>query len=370
MNAIEALRPVTRVLQLFGLSAMPPCEQIKSILFKRIIKCYSILLFTLRIAVFFSISMESGYYFQTDFHKIGYLVSKTQLYSIFMLEIIILVEALVKAHKEKQFMKNLTEIDGILMHHFDIDLKMKELKRAAVKQLMIWICVIGVISVRFIVSQYNTKAYFQCLTYSISIFTTSLTYYQIILWTALVRCRLHTLNRLISKLNIEQFQRTQSSSMNTLRCESAHSNFDPAYEAHILNQFDIIYDLYNRMWTLTNLINIRFKYSMILHIGADFVFAVANAYFTFLCLTKYSSCDLFALNVTGIIASIFYVSSLSIAGQSMSNEALQIAFEIHRNRHARKDIGLSSFVCGKYFHIIKFQSLLPEFIRKKLCILF
>lgn len=143
--------------------------------------------------------------------------------------------------------------------------------------------------------------------------------------------------------------------MNSTRFENAHSNFDTAVDAHTLDQFGKINDLFNRMWTEANLINIRFKYSMLLHIGTDFVYLIANSYFTILCLVNYASCDAFALNVTGIIVSIFYVSSLSIAGQKMANEALQIAFEIHRNRHARSNIGLGSFVRLEHFHTIKFQ---------------
>lgn len=355
MNAIEALRPVTRVLQLFGLSMVTPCKQIKNIPFERITKCYSVFLIVLRTIAFLSMTVKQDFRVYTDVHKMSTAVEFIQFYSDFALEIAILVEALVKAHKEKQFMRNIQEIDYILIHEFDIDLKINELKRSAVKRLVVWICFIGLIFVRFSKFHFTKMKYFYCLTDLISLFATSLTYYQIILWTTLVRYRLHILNRLISSVNSDQLQQSQSCTVNSTSFESTQSNFDTAYDAHVLNRLGTICDLYNRLWVQTNLINVRFKYSMILHIGIDFVFLATNAYFTFLCLIKYTSCDSFSLNVTGIIVSMFYVSSLCIAGQIMADEASQVAYEIHRNPHDRRNIRLSSFVRVTKIHASNFQ---------------
>lgn len=167
-----------------------------------------------------------------------------------------------------------------------------------------------------------------------------------ILWTALVRYRLRILNGLISSMNTEQFEQIEhQASHNNTNSSSITAEFD----ANTFGQIDIIHDLYNRMWIQTNLINVRFKYSMVLHIGSDFGFLVANTYFSFLCSIKYSLCHSFPMNVVGIIVSIFHVLSLCVAGQNMTNEASQIAYGIHRNRHARRDMASSSFVRVEHF---------------------
>lgn len=281
MNAIEALRPVSCVFQLLGLSVVPFGKKIKikikNIPIGRIIKLLPI---TLRL-ICFLISIKNGFYHGADPHKIISAIEVTQIYSVYVLEMIILVEALVKAHQERQFMDNLLEIDRILMHHFNFDLKMNELKRSIINRFVIWITIIGFISARILLFHYNMQEFLYCFKYIISILTTSLIYYQIVTWTDLIRYRLHILNRLISNLNADQSDQIDTPSIGSAQ---AHSNFDTAYDAHTLDQFGIIYDLYNRFWIQTNLMNNRFKYSMVLHIGTDFVFLVSNIYFTFTCL--------------------------------------------------------------------------------------
>lgn len=152
MNVMEAFRPVTFVLQLFGLCMEPPCKHGKTIL-----QCYSLLLITLKTIAFLSMIVNHDAIPPNDAYKIASAVKFAQFSCDFMLDIIILVEAFIKAYKEKEFMKNMQEIDCILVHHFDVDLKINELKRSAVKRLVVWICVIGLISVRFLRYHFNSK---------------------------------------------------------------------------------------------------------------------------------------------------------------------------------------------------------------------
>lgn len=359
MNTVAALRPVTRAFQLFGLSVTAPCK-FKNIPSNRIIKCYSFLLIVLRITIFvYSLAMNQFFIRAEGFVRgFTWTIDITLMCGIRLLEIIILVEAFVKIRQEKQFMQNFLEIDNIFVHHFNIDLKPNDLKLSTIKRLIIWVCTfVTIVGVNLCLAYTHTSLLLYYAIYAISFSTASLTYFQIITWADLIRYRLHIINRVINDLNNEQnkimLQKSESDDIvynihSDRKTNGVHNNdnsVDTIYEANVFKQFSIICDLYDRLWIQTNLINERFKCSMILNIGNDFVLLVSNIYFFFDCL-RYHPCT-FATTVIffmSTILNIFHVAMLSRTCHHTSDEATLIAHGIHKNSMVINNKKFSSFV--------------------------
>lgn len=376
MNTAAALRPVTRAFQLFGLSVTAPCK-FKNIPSNRIIKCYSFLLIALRISIFINSLVTNQFYIRADgsIRGLTSTIDITLLCGIRLLEIIILIEAFVKIRQEKQFMQNFLEIDDIFMHHFNIDLKPNDLKRSILKRLIIWVCTLGtIVGTNLFLASTQTSLLPYYSIYAISFSTASFTYFQIITWADLIRYRLHIINRVINDLNNEQnkimhqksdeivnYNNNKSNGMHSDRringVNNDNNSVDTIYEANVFKQFGIICDLYDRLWIQTNLINERFKCSMILNIGNDFVLLVSNIYFFFDCL-RYHPCSIAttAIFFNSTILNIFHVAMLSRTCHHTSDEAILIAHGIHKNSMVINNKKFSSFVSIRIFSFSNFQS--------------
>lgn len=365
MNTTEALRPVTRAFQLLGLSVTAPCK-LKAISSNRIIKCYSVFLIAVRIAVFIH-SVAFGRFLirtETFVRGLSNTIDIALMSGMRLLEIIILVEAFVKIRQEKQFMQNFLEIDNIIMHHFSIDLKSRELQVSTMKRLIVWVCTFGtIVAVNLFLAYKNTSLFLYYGIYAISFAIASFTYFQIITWADLIRYRLHIVNRVITKLNNEQNKIMQqksddiflnkSNGLNSNRRtnglnnngNSNNNNADTIYETNVFNQFGIICDLYDRLWIQTNLVNERFRCAMVLNIGNDFVLLVSNIYFFFDCL-RYHPCSTAttAIFFNSTILNIFHVAMLSRTCHHTSDEAILIAHGIHKNSMVINNKKFSSFV--------------------------
>lgn len=370
MNTTEALRPVTRIFQLFGLSVTAPCK-FKNISSSRIIKCYSFLLIALRIGVFVHSIAMNRFVIRSEgtIRGLTTTIDVALMSGIRLLEIIILVEAFVKIRQEKQFMQNFLEIDNIIMHHFNIDLKSHELKLSTIKRLIIWVCTFGtIVSVNLFLAYTHSSLFFYYAIYAISFTTASFTYFQIIIWADLIRYRLHIVNRVINDLNNEQnkIMHQKSDEIILNKSNGVHSNrktnglnnnnvnnnnVDTIYEANVFNQFGIICDLYDRLWVQTNLINERFKCAMVLNIGNDFVLLVSNIYYFFDCL-RYHPCPMATTFIffLSTILNIFHVAMLSRTCHHTSDEAILIAHGIHKNSMVINNKKFSSFVSNRLYH--------------------
>lgn len=370
MNTIEALRPVTRAFQLFGLSVTAPCK-FKTISSNRLVKCYSMLLIAIRVGVLIHSIAAVRFILRPEASVRG--LTKTidiaLMSGVRLLEIIVLVEAFVKIRHEKQFMQNFLEIDNIIMHHFSIDLKSNELKVSSLKRLIIWVSTfVAIVSVNLFLAYIDPSLFIYYAIYAISYATASLTYFQIITWADLIRYRLHIVNGVITKLNNEQnkmmLQKSDEIILN--KSNGLHSNrrtnglssngnnnnnVDTIYEANVFHQFGIICDLYDRLWVQTNLVNDRFRCAMVLNIGNDFVLLVSNIYYFFDCL-RYQPCSMSTTVIffVSTILNIFHVAMLSRTCHHTSDEAILIAHGIHKNSMVINNKKFSSFVSS--YHII------------------
>lgn len=358
MNTIEALRPVTRLFQLFALSSTQLCA-LKCISLQRLIKHYPLLLIAIRLIIFCYISTK--YELSPTEDKIHSFMDVVAISIAYFLEIIILIEVFAKTSQEEAFMENFLEIDNILTQHFGINLKMNKLRTSTVKQLIIWIWIVAIDSSYRLLKRYNTQYFGQELIWTLSFFTASLTYFQITVWADLIRYRLRIVARLIHELGCDQIDHSENIEDNILqktaasesgshincldRIESANGSNSEIDGAQIFDQFCVLCNLYIRLWTQTNLLNERFKFSMVLSIANDFGYLVFQLYFIFICLQKFATCDLLTTDFSLCIVNIFHLIMLSVAGQNMANEAAQIAYAIHRNKSMRSTAELSSFVC-------------------------
>lgn len=352
MNTAAALRPVTRAFQLFGLSVTATFK-FKNIPSHRITKCYSLLLIALRISVFIYSIASNQFFIRAKglVRGLTSIIDITLMCGIRLLEIIILIEAFVKIRQEKQFMQNFLEIDKIFVHNFNIDLKPNELKRSTIKRLIIWVCVFGtIVGLNLFLARIHTSHLLYYSIYAISFSTASFTYFQIITWADLIRYRLHIINRVINDLNNEQNNNKSNGMHSDSKAINNGVNNDNSvanttHESHVFKQFGIICDLYDRLWIQTNLINERFKCSMILNIGNDFVLLVSNIYFFFDCL-RYQPCS-FSMTIIffmSTILNIFHVAMLSRTCHHTSDEATLIAHGIHKNSLVINNKKFSSFV--------------------------
>ena len=352
MNTIEALRPVNCVFQLFGLSVTRFCK-FKNIPLQCVFKFYPLLLIAIRFIIFCYISNN---YKVSINSKIDFLIDTiVMIGGIHFLEISVLIEAFVKFRQEEKFMENLQEIDNILLHNFNIDLETVKLRKSLVELLFVWICVIAFNCGFRLLTNYSTQYFPHELTLVSSLCTASLTYFQIIIWTDLIRYRLHIVNQIINKLNYEQIA-------------NADDTNDTVDETHIIDQFGIICDLYNRLWMQTNILNERFKISMVLNIGNDFLYLMSGLYFIFVCLRVIqpsSSCEFFWTDITECIVNIFHLSMLSRAGQNVADEASNIAYAIHITKSDRISMKWSSFVCVTLFQIFEDSIVIYYFKKPK-----
>lgn len=358
MNTAEALRPINRAFQLFGLSVTPPCK-LKNISSNWVIKCYSFLCIALRITSFFYSVGAKQFFKRADALVCGFspTVDVASMCGIRLLEITILIEAFVKIRHEKQLMRNFLEIDNIFVHHFNVDLKPNELRRSIIKRFIIWASTFGVIvaGILFLAhTRISLLLYYSM--HTISFTTASFTYFQIITWTDLIRYRLRIINRLINNINNEYHKILHQKYEEIIvyksngkhfdrKANGVRSTVDSIYESKIFDQFGIICDVYDRLWTQTRLVNERFKYSMVFNIGNDFVLLVSNIYFTFECL-RHHPCS-FATVFIGFLSTIlniFHISMLCRTCHHTAHEAKLIAHGIHKNSMVISNKRFNSFV--------------------------
>lgn len=358
MDAIAALQPVTRVFQLFGLSVVSPFQRAK---FSTgwIIKVYSLLLTALRIGIIVSTLLTQVFFVRRRSNKDFESIDIILVYGVRFLEIANSIEAFFKVDQEKQLIKNFMEIDKILMNRFNIDLKSSELKSSALKRLLIWFCTFASTlggSLVLILIQNGKQEFLFYLTYMQPFWTVSLTYFQIIIWADLIRYRLHIVNRLICDLNnydqneIDKTKRKPMIPQQQRLCisdlfESEFGHFYTAYDARLFYRIRKFCDLHRRLWIQTNLVNERFKCSMVLNIGNELIALVSNLYFTFICLTRDCLTTSTAAYFMTSIIHILHVSMLSRTCHHATNEASNIAYGLHNNKCISSNARLGPFVC-------------------------
>lgn len=359
MNTIESLQPVTSAFQLLGLS-VAQFSTLRNLPLHCVIKCYSLLLIAIRFAIFCFVLLK--YELPAERDKITSVIYASVMVCSYLRETSILIEAFFKARQEEAFMGNFVEIDDTLMRHFDVDLKMNELRKSAFKQLIIWTCIIGIESIYHLQMHYDTGYFPHEFICTLSQFTASFVYFQTVTWAGLIRYRLHLVNRIINKLKCEhnekienrksnkppQISNTSNESDEYMACtdqiEIANESISDVDDAHVSDQLCTLCDLYNRLWLQTNRLNERFKFSMVLNIGHDFAYLVAQLYYIFTCLRKINTCQFIATDIVTCLINTFHLSMLSRAGQNVADEALQVAYEIHRNKFIRCSMKLNSFV--------------------------
>lgn len=340
MNVVQSIKPVTRVFQSFGLSVASSVK-FKKHSFEHFLKIYSILHITLRVAVF-SYTLATDQFFIRSIKLPMFKTIDTVLVcAVRVIEIVNMVEALIKFREEQKFMDNLLEIDDILMHHFDVDIKPKQLRRASMKRLFTWTCIIIIFLLGIIYLSIGNDQYL-CLwlTFIPPFLTSSLTYFQIITWVELIKYRLNKINQLVRNLNNDRHLIT------TDIFGSIHGSLDTVHDSRILDRCVIFCDLYRRMWMQANLVNDRFKCSMVFNIGNDFVSLVSNLYWIFMCILKKSGSDEISSGSSFLLSfiSIFHIWMLSGACHSTAEEATRTAHAIHCIRQATYNTQLNLFV--------------------------
>lgn len=339
MDTIEALQPLIRVFQLLGMSIVE-FPTFKHIPFHRVIKYYSLLLIASRFSIFCYI-MTNSHIFANS--KLNFTIDRAILSFSHFVEMSTLLEAFVKARQEEMFLGNLREIDDILTHNFNVDLKMNKLRRSAVKRLIIWMCGIGVNCSLILFAHYNEYYFASIIIWMMSIFTESLTYFQIVTWTELIHFRLCIVNKLLNGLNNGQSEEIERQNIDnsSIRAKESAGASDDTY---VFDKIYVLCDLYNRLWIQTNRLNERFKFSMVLNIAYNFTWLVVLLYYIFMGFEKVEICVFYGTNITACIICTFHLSMLSMAGQNMADEGLQIAYTIHRNKFIRSSTKLNVFV--------------------------
>lgn len=354
MNTIKAILPIFRIFQLIGLNLVSVNSTFKKIALRNFLKIYSWLHIIIRLIVFCFTLITNHFYIRNNDYKIVSSIDTVLICGVRLLEIAILFESLIKRNKEKEFFENLLEIDDILKNRFNVDLKYNNLRRFVCIQLIIWICIFvsGEACILYLARD-NVAYFYFCLTYLIPFITSSLSYFQIIILVNLIKYRFHVMIKLISDMKhfeIDAFDWTQEkSSKNVFVSDFSgkfHENLNALHDTYFFDRLVIIRDLYHRLWNQTNLINIRFRCTMVCNIGNDFVSLLSNFYWMFMCLLK----NEISLNVSVIscflwsLINIFHIVMLCKKCHNTAENAKQIAHVTHCIEHVASNSKLSSFV--------------------------
>lgn len=358
MSAIEAIQSIFRVFQLFGLSAVSILSNTSKISIGSLFKIYSLLHIGIRVMIFLYAIISNQFFIRNNEYKIVSAIDTVLICGIRLVEIAILMEAFLKRRKEKQFMDELTEIDEILRSRFNIDMKYDDLKRSAYTLSIIWLCIFMFCQGFILYLAHGSSAYFYfCLTYFPPFFISSISYFQIITWTNLIRYRFEVLNRLIKDIDCDQnFEDINWKPIKGVKnmfireiSGKLHESFDSLYETHLFDRFIIIRNLYYRLWNQTEVINERFRCSMVFNIGNDFVSLLSNFYWMFMCMLGIN----ISLNISVVgcflwsLINIFHITMLSNTCHNTALQASQIAHVTHCIKHVTLNSKLSAFVRKK-----------------------
>lgn len=355
MSAIEAIQSIFRVFQLFSLSVVSILPNTSKISIGILFKIYSLLHIGIRVTIFLYASISNQFFIRNNEYKIVSAIDTVLICGIRLVEIAILVEAFVKRKKEKQFMDDLVEIDKIIRSHFNIDMKYDDLKRSTCILSIIWLCTFLFGQGFILYLAHESSAYFYfCLTYLPPFFISSISYFQIITCTKLIRYRFLVLNRLIKDMDCDQHYEDANwkpikGVKNMFIREISgklHESFDPLYETHLFDRFIIIRNLYYRLWNQTEVINERFRCSMVFNIGNDFVSLLSNFYWMFMCMLGSE----ISINISVVgcllwsLINIFHILMLSNTCHNTAVQASQIAHVTHCIKHVTLNSKLSAFV--------------------------
>lgn len=125
-----------------------------------------------------------------------------------------------------------------------------------------------------------------------------------------------------------------------------YENINAIHDTYSFDRLIIARNLYHRLWNESNLINERFRYSMICNIGNDFVSILSNFYWIFMSLLRNNL--LRNVSVFGCISwsfiSIFHILTLFKTCHNTAEQASKIVHVIRRLKHATNQSKLSSFV--------------------------
>lgn len=354
MNTIKAILPIFRVFQLFGLNLVSINSTFKTFSLRYFLKIYSWLHIIIRLIVFCFTLITNHFYIRNNEYKIVSSIDTVLICGVRLLEISILLESLIKRDIEKKFIENLLKIDDILKSRFNIDLKYNNQRRLVCIQLIIWMCIFlfGEACILYL-ARGNVAYFYFCLTYLLPFITSSLSYFQIIILVNLIKYRFHVLIKLISEMEhfeIDDFDwKPEKSSKNVFVSDFSgkfHENLNALRDTYFFDRLDIIRDLYHRLWNQTNLINERFRCTMVGNIGNDFVSLLSNFYWMFMCLLKHE----ISLNVSVIscflwsLINILHILMLCKTCHNTAEYASQIAHVTHCIKHVASNSKLSSFV--------------------------
>lgn len=367
MNSIQALRPITRVFHLFGLSVPLSCNLNSNYL----IKFYFLLHIGLRCAIFSYTLWANQLFLRNTDSIIMMSIDAFSICSVRLLEIVILIEAYAKVHEEKQLMDDLLEIDEIFLYQLNTDLKFNQLRWYALKRLTIWMCTFTLVSGCAVSTAYATPNFMHFLTYMPPYAYASLTYFQIIMWIDLVRYRLHVLNRLLLELNAKHSsaielkrKRSDAASIHSKGTPSpkppaslqfttiidvfGRNNGCTSAATQKCEQFSTFCDVYRRLWAQSQHINERFKFTTVLNIGNDFIAFVLNLYFVFVCILELKThAHILASDFFRLPLSIFHIWMLSRACDKTVQESLKIGYELHSIKNVVENSKLSSAVSAE-----------------------
>lgn len=374
MDSMKALLPITRVFHLFGLSvAVSTSCKFNTYL----IRFYFLLLIALRCGIFGYTLWTNQLFLRNPESSINTVIDIFSICSVRLLEIVILIEAILRACEEKKLMENFLEIDDIFLYRLNIDLKCSRLRQSIIKRFTIWVCTFTFVSGCAVLLAYNTPNFLLFLTYMPPYFTASLAYFQIIMWADLIRYRLHILNGLLSELNNNHFStaiemKRKKSEEISIRSKGTPSPL-PLQFSTIIDVFgnsgctitDIIYeserfatfcDLYRRLWAQTHRINERFTCSLVLNIGNEFVSFVLNLYYVFVCIFELDThAKILPSDFLRLPVSIFHIWMLSRTCHKTIQESLKIGYELHSIQNVAENSKLSSNVSKKSFSFTLFR---------------
>lgn len=348
MFVVKCVKPLFHLFQLFALSPFSlkseKCRPEADWLFV----WYSLVGIIVRIAMLVGVICIEHFLTRENQTQITSIIDTVLICFVRLLEIVIIVESLLKRFKQIQFLHYCGFVDETITEKLLIDVHYHRLRQSTIRSAAIWFVAFfaaqGIIIWMSTVETSNYVVF--CSLYAQSFFASSLNYFQMIFYVKLLRFRIHVVNRTLEDLCNDQRMCVMTRKYNFKVARVAHrvDAIDDrqletvnADENYILGKLVILRALYQQLWEQSIRINRLFQWSLPLNIGNDFFSLLSNCYWVFLFLLKSEKSTEITMStircLTWAILNIVHIFMLSKQCHQTSDAAAQIPISLHKIRN-------------------------------------
>lgn len=349
---VKCVKPLFHLLQLFALSPFSfKTEKCRPETDWRFV-CYSLAGITVRIAILVCVFCSGHFLTRENQTQITSIIDTVLICFVRLLEIVIMVESLIKRSKQIQYLHYCGFVDEAITEKLLIDMHYHRLRQGTIRSAAIWfVAFFAAQGIIIWMSMVETIHYVLfCSLYAQSFFASSLNYFQMIFYVKLLRFRIHVVNRTLEDLSNDHRMCVMPRKYNFKVTRVAHrvdliddsqvktvNATKSADENYILEKLVTLRTLYQQLWEQSIRINRQFQWSLPLNIGNDFFSLLSNCYWVFLFLLKSEKSTEITMStircLTWAILNIVHIFMLSKQCHKTSVAAAQVPISLHKIRN-------------------------------------